>query len=177
MVNSPSYSNMDQKIIFAFQFYDQDGDGKISQNDLKELFAFYGKENQFALTEDIIEEIVKVISIEIGKDDDGTIPFENLKKFFGRTNGQKVKLNVFERGRTNFLNRSTDKVDSRYTEADRNDISMNKSTAPLHTTQNYESPRRAESPTTRTSRNLDEDKSYPKRSKFSNQMQADILGM
>jgi len=99
MLNSPSYSNLDQKILFAFQMYDRDEDGKICIQDLIDLFSFYGRESQFGLNDTVIEEAAVAIAEEIGIDSDGKINFLNFRRFFEKSEGKKVKINVFQKGK------------------------------------------------------------------------------
>ena len=111
MINSPSYTNTDDKINFVFQLYDEDGSGKISQQELKDVFTFYGKESQFAFTDEVVEEIANAVCSEIGRDDDGMISPDNFKQFFNRSVGQDAKLNLFERGKANISKKIKEELD------------------------------------------------------------------
>ena len=112
MINSASYTNTDDKINFIFQLYDEDGSGKISQKELKDVFTFYGRESQFAFTDEVVEEIANAVCSEIGRDDDGMISSENFKQFFHKSVGNDAKLNLFERGKADITNKIKQDLDA-----------------------------------------------------------------
>jgi len=97
MINSVSYANFDDRIDFAFKMYDQDDDGKISKEDLRQMLLISDQESQLKLDENMIEELIRAIFQLVGKSQDGFLTYDEFYTFFQNYHAKSIKVDIFER--------------------------------------------------------------------------------
>eukprot|EP01091_Cochliopodium_minus_P008464 TRINITY_DN1923_c0_g1_i1.p1 TRINITY_DN1923_c0_g1~~TRINITY_DN1923_c0_g1_i1.p1 ORF type:complete len:207 (-),score=69.83 TRINITY_DN1923_c0_g1_i1:374-919(-) len=83
--------NIEAKLKFAFQIYDMDGDGFISNGELFQVLQMMVGDN---LTEVQLQQIVDKTILEADQDKDGKINFEEFKKLISNTEEFDEKMTV-----------------------------------------------------------------------------------
>jgi len=83
--------NKENKLKFAFQIYDIDGDGYISNGELFQVLKIMVGQN---LTDTQLQQIVDKTILEADKDKDGRISFEEFVKMIGNTDEIDTKLTI-----------------------------------------------------------------------------------
>eukprot|EP00735_Rhodelphis_limneticus_P004448 TRINITY_DN16032_c0_g1::TRINITY_DN16032_c0_g1_i1::g.13759::m.13759 TRINITY_DN16032_c0_g1::TRINITY_DN16032_c0_g1_i1::g.13759 ORF type:complete len:190 (+),score=29.34,sp/Q3HRP5/CNBL2_ORYSJ/45.79/5e-48,EF-hand_1/PF00036.27/2.3e+03,EF-hand_1/PF00036.27/1.7,EF-hand_1/PF00036.27/1.3e-05,EF-hand_1/PF00036.27/7.9e-07,EF-hand_1/PF00036.27/1.3e-07,EF-hand_7/PF13499.1/9.3e-06,EF-hand_7/PF13499.1/4.1e-15,EF-hand_8/PF13833.1/55,EF-hand_8/PF13833.1/2.8e-09,EF-hand_8/PF13833.1/0.0023,EF-hand_8/PF13833.1/1.6e- len=76
--------SLEEKLKFSFRIYDFDGDGHISQNELKQMLEASLVENHLSLSQKQIDDLVSATFNEADIDGDGKIDFEEYKRMVMR---------------------------------------------------------------------------------------------
>jgi Ca2+-binding EF-hand superfamily protein len=75
-----SRGRIDEKVLFAFQIYDMDGDGKISKQELSEMLRATLEENTLKVTKKQMKNIIEYTFEQADKNQDGFIDMTEFRK-------------------------------------------------------------------------------------------------